>query len=98
MYYVYILTKKNNNVMDIGMTNDLTRRIYEHKNGVVDGFTKRYRMHKLVYYETYREVKDAITREKCLKGLLRRKKNELVESMNPDWKDLSEEIFPRLFL
>ena len=98
MYYVYILTNISNKVMYIGVTNDLARRIYEHKNGIIDGFTKKYRVHKLVYYETYREVKDAITREKSLKGLLRRKKNELIESMNPDWKDLSEEMFPRLFL
>lgn len=94
MYYVYILTSKDDKVMYIGMTNDLSRRIYEHKSGIVDGFTKRYHVHKLVYYEAYREVKDAIMREKRLKGLLRRKKNELVETMNLNWKDLSEELFP----
>lgn len=83
--------------MYIGVTNDLQRRLYEHKNELVDGFTKKYHVHKLVYYETCYEIKDAILREKQLKGLLRIKKNKLVETMNPEWVDLSEELFPNLF-
>ena len=89
MYYVYILTNKSNKVMYIGITNDLQRRLYEHKNELVDGFTKKYHVHKLVYYESHKYVKDAILREKKLKGLLRIRKNELVETMNPEWIDLS---------
>ena len=97
MYYVYILTNKSNKVMYIGITNDLQRRLYEHKNELVDGFTKKYHVHKLVYYEGYKDVNDAIFREKKLKGLLRIRKNELVETMNPEWTDLSGKLFPNVF-
>ncbi|MBE6531590.1 MAG: GIY-YIG nuclease family protein [Ruminococcaceae bacterium] len=97
MYYVYILTNKTNAVMYIGMTNDLQRRLYEHKNELIDGFTKKYHVHKLVYYESYKNVKDAILREKNLKDLLRIRKNELVETINPDWIDLSDELFRNVF-
>lgn len=97
MYYVYILTNKSNKVMYIGMTNDLQRRLYEHKNELVNGFTKKYHVHKLVYYESYKYVKDAISREKKLKGLLRIRKNELVETMNSEWIDLSGKLFPNVF-
>ena len=97
MYYIYILTNATNKVMYIGVTNNLKRRLYEHKNGLVDGFTKRYRVHKLVYYESYRDIKDAILREKRLKGLLRIRKNELVDTANPRWEDLSTKLFPELF-
>ena len=90
-YYVYILTNKNNRVMYIGVTNDLERRLYEHKQELVDGFTKRYHVHKLVYYEQSSDVRSAIQREKELKGWHRRKKNALVETMNPDWHDLSQD-------
>ena len=90
-YYVYILTNKNNRVMYIGVTNDLERRLYEHKQELVDGFTKRYHVHKLVYYEQSSDVRSAIQREKELKGWPRRKKNALVETMNPDWHDLSQD-------
>ena len=93
MYYVYILTNKTNKVMYIGVTNNLHRRIYEHKNGTVDGFSKKYRTHKLVYYESYKYVNDAILREKRLKGLLRIRKNELVEKTNPNWDDLATNLF-----
>ena len=89
-YFVYILTNKNNRVMYIGVTNDLARRLYEHKQELVDGFTKRYHVHKLVYYEQTTDVRSAIAREKQLKGWLRIRKNELVETMNPEWRDLSE--------
>ena len=97
MYYVYILTNKSNKVMYIGITNDLQRRLYEHKNELVDGFTKKYHIHKLVYYESHKYVKEAILREKKLKGLLRIRKNELVETMNPEWIDLSDKLFPNVF-
>ena len=90
-YYVYILTNKNNRVMYIGVTNDLVRRLYKHKQELVDGFTKRYHVHKLVYYEQTTDVRSAIEREKQLKGWIRARKNELVETINPDWRDLSEE-------
>ena len=73
------------------MTNDLTRRIYEHKQELIEGFTKRYHVHKLVYYEMTSDVKNAIEREKQLKHWVRAKKNALVETMNPEWKDLSED-------
>ena len=97
MYFVYILTNKSNKVMYIGVTNDLRRRLYEHKNELGDGFTKRYHIHKLVYYESYKEIRDAILREKRLKGLLRSRKNELVELTNPEWNDLSGKLFPEIF-
>jgi len=90
-YYVYILTNWNNKVMYVGMTNDLERRLYEHKNKLVEGFTKKYNIHKLVYYEHTTDVYGAIAREKEIKKWRREKKNTLVETMNPEWKDLSDE-------
>jgi len=74
-----------------GVTGDLVRRVYEHKNKLVDGFTKKYNITKLVYYETTTEITSAIAREKQIKGWLRKKKIALIESMNPEWKDLSED-------
>ena len=97
MYYVYILTNKSNKVMYVGVTNNLKRRIYEHKNEIVEGFTQKYHIHKLVYYEEYNYVKDAILREKKIKGLLRKRKNELVEAKNAEWADLSYKLFPDIF-
>ena len=97
MYYVYILTNATNRVMYIGVTNDLQRRVYEHKNELVDGFTKKYHVHKLVYYEDYQSIKDAIIREKRLKGLLRSKKDALVDAANPGWDDLAPKLFPNVF-
>lgn len=88
-YYVYIMTNEYHNVLYIGMTNDLVRRVYEHKNGVVKGFTKKYRVHKLVWYESGHDVESVIAREKQLKNWNRAKKNVLIERMNPEWKDLS---------
>ena len=76
--------------MYIGVTNDIKRRMYEHKNKLIDGFTKRYNVHKLVYFETYTDINLAIRREKELKGWVRNKKNALVERNNPNWDDLSE--------
>ena len=91
-YFVYILSNKNNNVIYTGITNDLKRRMYEHKNKLTDGFTKRYNVNRLVYFEYTTDVKTAILREKQIKGWTRQKKNELIESQNPNWNDLSDGI------
>ncbi|MBQ9535735.1 MAG: GIY-YIG nuclease family protein [Clostridia bacterium] len=88
-YYVYILTNDNNKVMYIGVTNDLRRRLYEHRTHIVGGFTKKYKTHKLVYFEHTTDINAAIKREKQLKGWKRDKKNALVEAINPEWNDLS---------
>ena len=88
-YYVYFLTNWNNKVMYIGVTGNLRRRIYEHKNELVDGFTKRYHIHKLVYFEQTSDVNAALEREKQLKKWTRAKKNRLVETVNPEWNDIS---------
>ena len=93
MYYLYILTNKNGSVMYIGMTNDLTRRIHEHRLELVDGFTKRYHVHKLVYVEEYLDPNEAVARERQLKGWTRMKKNRLVETMNPTWDELGDDLF-----
>jgi len=92
MYYVYILTNWNHKVMYIGVTNNLYKRIYQHKNKLIDGFTKKYNVTKLVYYELTEDVKSAISREKQLKGWSRKKKNSLVITTNPEWKDLGTEL------
>ena len=91
-YYVYILTNRRDTLLYIGVTNDLKRRLYEHQNGLIDGFTKRYIIDKLVYYEYCGNPEDAIRREKQLKNWRREKKIALVEKMNPYWKDLGEGI------
>ena len=91
-YYVYILTNDRDKLLYIGVTNNLQRRVYEHKNGRFEGFTKDYGIHKLVYYEMCHDVKDAIKREKQLKNWRREKKIALIERMNPNWKDLGEGI------
>ena len=92
MYYVYILTNKTDKVMYIGVTNDIIRRVYEHRNHMIDGFTAKYNVTKLVYVESAPDVRDAIQREKQLKGWTRAKKNALVETENPKWEDLWETI------
>ena len=89
-YYVYILTNQFNDVFYVGVTNNLERRIREHQSGLIDGFTKKYRVHKLVYCESCHDVRDAIAREKQLKNWNREKKRFLIEKMNPEWKDLSK--------
>ena len=89
-YYVYMMTNEYNNVLYIGVTNNLSRRVYEHKNALLEGFTQRYNVYKLVWFENCHDVKAAIAREKQLKGWIRSKKEELVRQMNPDWRDLSE--------
>ncbi len=91
MYYVYILANWNNKVIYTGVTNNLERRLYEHKNKLVDGFTKRYNINKLVYYDFCESIETAIQREKQIKGWTRSKKNALIEQANPDWHDLSND-------
>ena len=92
-YYVYLLTTWNNKVLYTGVTNNIERRMYEHKNKLNNGFTKKYNIHKLVYFEETDDIVTAIEREKQIKGWLRVKKNNLVESVNPNWHDLSNELF-----
>ena len=89
MYYVYILASWNNNVIYTGITNNLERRMYEHKNKLNNGFTKKYNVNKLVYYACTKDVLSAIEREKQIKGWKRQKKNALIETINPKWEDLS---------
>jgi putative endonuclease len=89
-YYVYILTNRHNTVLYTGVTGDLRRRVYEHKEGLGGGFTSRYNVRSLVYFEVTRDVHAAIAREKQIKGGSRSKKIGLVEGMNPEWKDLYE--------
>ena len=88
-YWVYMLTNWNHRVLYIGVTNDLERRLFEHRHELVDGFTKRYHVHRLVYREWFGDVNAAIAREKQLKGWTRAKKNALIEEDNPYWKDLA---------
>ena len=88
--YVYILTNKVNSVLYIGVTNDLKRRVYEHKQEQIDGFTKKYHITKLVYFENFSDPYTAISREKQLKRWTRVKKNALIETKNPDWNDWGE--------
>ncbi|RJR41468.1 MAG: GIY-YIG nuclease family protein [Deltaproteobacteria bacterium] len=91
-YSVYILTNKSGTLY-VGVTNDLERRMSEHKNALVEGFTKKYKINRLMYYETYNDVHDAIDREKQIKGWRRDKKIALIEEDNPRWQDLSEDWF-----
>jgi len=91
VYYVYILANWNNKVIYTGITNNLERRVYEHKNKLIEGFTKQYNVDKLVYFDSTLDVKSAIEREKQIKGWTREKKNELIETINPNWEDLSKE-------
>ncbi len=93
-YYVYIMTNKTNNVLYTGVTNSLSRRGYEHKTkqSLYDSFTKKYNINKLVYYEIYNDISTAIAREKQIKAGSRKKKVELIKSINPTWKDLYDEI------
>jgi len=88
-YFVYIMGSRSKTLY-VGVTNDLERRVYEHKQGLVAGFTSRYRVTRLVYYEETSDVAAAIEREKQIKGWLRSKKVALIESMNPEWDDLSD--------
>ena len=91
-YYVYILTNYTNTVLYTGVTNNLRRRVYEHKEKIADSFTKKYNINKLVYYEVFNDIKFAIEREKQIKGGSRKKKIELIDGLNKDWEDL----YPKL--
>ncbi|MCX6561882.1 MAG: GIY-YIG nuclease family protein [Candidatus Aminicenantes bacterium] len=87
-YFIYILANSRNIVIYTGVTNDLVRRVYEHKNDFVEGFTRKYRVHKLVYYEVCENALSAIQREKQIKSWSRKKKNALIAAMNPGWEEL----------
>ncbi len=89
-YYVYILTNKSNRVLYTGVTNNIQRRLYEHKNKLISGFTAKYNVDKVVYLEEFDTSIEAITAEKIIKGWIRKKKIELITTTNPDWKDLSD--------
>ncbi len=89
-YYLYILSNKYNGTLYIGVTNDLERRMFEHKNKLIEGFTKKYGLNKLMYFEVYQYVNDAIKREKNLKKWKREWKIKLIEEENPNWSDLSK--------
>jgi len=91
-YYVYIMTNKRNGTLYVGVTNNLTRRVYEHKQKLVPGFTSKYNLTLLVYYELFNDVRNAIAREKQIKGWLRIRKKALIDSLNGEWKDLAESI------
>lgn len=91
-YYVYIMTNKNNTVLYTGVTNNLIKRVYEHKEKLVDGFTKKYNITKLVYYEQSENIEEAIVREKRIKGGSRAKKITLINGVNKEWKDLYKDI------
>lgn len=91
-YFIYIITNFENGTLYTGVTNDLVRRIYEHKNKLVDGFTKKYDLNKLVYYEIFDTIDTAIYREKQIKGGSRKKKLDLINKFNKSWDDLYEQI------
>ena len=91
-YYVYILANYRNGTLYVGVTNDLLRRVYEHREGLIEGFTKKYNVHQLVYFESTDDVRSAILREKQLKGGSRKKKLALIETGNKDWLDLYDSI------
>ncbi|MCK4395176.1 GIY-YIG nuclease family protein [candidate division WOR-3 bacterium] len=91
-YYLYIMTNKWDTTLYTGVTNNLKRRIYEHKVGLLHGFTKKYGTCKLVYYEVFDNIYNAITREKQIKSGSRQKKRDLINSMNPEWKDIYDEL------
>jgi putative endonuclease len=91
-YYVYIMTNKRNTVLYTGVTNDIRRRVYEHKEKLVEGFTKKYNITKIVYYEVFDSIENAVLREKQIKGGSRQKKIDLINSMNKEWRDLYEEL------
>ena len=91
-FFVYIMTNKNNTVLYTGVTNNLIRRVYEHKEKLIEGFTKKYNCSKLVWYEIYNDSYNAIAREKQIKAGSRKKKLDLINKTNPEWKDLYDEI------
>jgi len=91
-YYIYIMTNKNHTVLYIGVTNNLKRRVYEHKEKLINGFTTKCNINKLVYYEVYEDISNAISREKQIKSGSRQKKINLINNINKEWKDLYEEL------
>ena len=91
-YYIYIMASRRNGTLYIGITNDIVRRVYEHKNNFISGFTSKYSIHNLVYYEQFDNIESAIQREKQLKKWNRKWKIELIERVNPNWKDLYEDL------
>ncbi|HBG81727.1 TPA: excinuclease ABC subunit C [candidate division CPR2 bacterium] len=91
-YYIYIMTNKANMVLYIGVTNNLQKRLWEHKEKLVEGFTKKYNVNELVYYEIFDNIENAILREKQIKAGSRQKKMELIDRFNPEWKDLYDDI------
>jgi len=91
-YYVYMMSSNSNKALYIGVTNDLVRRVIEHKNGISGGFTLKYSCHKLVYYESFSDIEQAIGREKVLKGWKRFRKDALIDTINPERRDLYEDI------
>jgi len=95
-YYIYIMTNKRNTVLYTGVTSSLYRRVTEHKEKQISGFSKRYNITKLVYYESFEYIDNAIVREKQIKGGSRQKKIDLINSMNKEWKDLYDELFPEV--
>ena len=92
-YYVYIMTNQRNTVLYTGVTNNLLRRIEEHKSGIGSGFTKRYNVSKLIYFEMTTEINIAIAREKQIKSWSRKRKEELIATQNPEWKDLIDDLY-----
>ncbi|QNL23148.1 GIY-YIG nuclease family protein [Hyphobacterium sp. CCMP332] len=92
VFYVYILSNKNNNVLYTGFTNDIYRRTLKHKNGLQGKFTKTYKVNKLVYFESHNSADEALHREYLLKRWKRKWKNELIESINPNWRDLFDDF------
>ncbi|MEH2112912.1 GIY-YIG nuclease family protein [Nostoc sp.] len=91
-YYLYIMTNNYNSVLYTGVTNDLQRRVYEHKEKIIEGFTKKYNITKLVYYEIFEDAYTAISREKQIKAGSRQKKIDLVNSINQEWRDLYDAL------
>lgn len=94
--FIYIMTNYTNTTLYVGVTNNLIRRVYEHKNGIVEGFTKRYHLTKLVYYEIFEDIITAIAREKQLKAGSRQKKNDLINGFNKEWIDLYDSVVKML--
>ena len=90
---VYIMTNKYNSVLYTGVTNNLIRRVYEHKNKIVEGFTQKYNLDKLIYYEFHEDIRVAIAREKQIKAGSRKKKIDMIHRQNPEWKDLYISLF-----
>lgn len=93
-YYTYILANQKNGTLYVGVTNNLFRRVWEHKNKMIKGFTKKYGINKLVYYESYCDIRDAIYREKCMKKWNRSWKIKLIVRNNPNWNDLFLQLYP----